>query len=93
MNRIELEAAIAERTNVNKKVVTEILQAFMDISTETLAHGEAVRLTGFGTLTVKERAARKGKNPKTGESIDIPASRKVSLSAGKSLIAAVNLQE
>ena len=90
MNRIELEAALAERMGLNPKISAEIIENILDIFTETLAKGEPIKLTGFATISVKNRAARLGKNPKTGEQIHIPASRKVSLRAGKGLNEAVN---
>jgi len=90
MNKIELEAAVSEKAGVNKKVVADVLAAQLAIITDTLANGESVKLTGFATLGVKDRKARVGKNPKTGESINIPASRKVTVKAGKDLLAAIN---
>lgn len=90
MNRIELEAALAERMRLNPKTSTETIDNVLAIVTETLARGEPIKLTGFATISVKDRAARLGKNPKTGETIKIPASRKVALRAGKGLLEAVN---
>lgn len=90
MNKIELEAAISEKAGVNKKIVADVIAAQIAIITDTLANGEGVRLTGFATIGVKDRAARLGKNPKTGESINIPANRKVTLKPGKDLVAAIN---
>lgn len=90
MNKIELEAAVSEKAGVNKKIVADVIAATLAIVTETLANDEAVRLTGFGTFAVKHRVARVGKNPKTGETLNIPASKKVSLKAGKDLVAAIN---
>lgn len=90
MNKTEIEAQIAESTGINKKTVAEILQSFQDVTTQSLNRGEPVRLTGFATFIVKDRPARQGKNPKTGEAISIAASRKVTLRAGKDLNAALN---
>lgn len=90
MNKIELEAAVAEKAGVNKKIVADVLAAQIEIITETLANGEPVRLTGFATLGIRNREARLGKNPKTGETINIPASRKVTIRPGKDLVAAIN---
>lgn len=90
MNRIELEAVIAERKGISRFHVTDCVDALFEAIKETLARGEPVRITNFGTFTVKDRAQRQGKNPKTGEDITIKASRKVSLRPGKELNAAVN---
>lgn len=90
MNRVELEAYVAERTGIKKHVVADVLDATLDIVTKALREGDTVRLVGFMTLNVKDRAARVGKNPKTGETIPIPASRKVTFRAGKDLAKAVN---
>jgi nucleoid DNA-binding protein len=89
MNRVELEAAVAERTGHPKKVVTDVVGSVLAAVTESLAKGDSVRLVGFATLAVKDRAERAGKNPKTGEAIVIPASRKVAFRAGKDLKTAV----
>lgn len=93
MNRIELEAAIAEKADINKKIVAAVVQAGIEIITDTLAQGESVKLTGFATLSVKDRPERLGKNPKTGETIKINASRKVSMKSGKYLLEALNRQK
>lgn len=90
MNKIKLEAAIAEKTSINKKMVAEVLQAGIDIITDSLSKGEDVRLTGFGTFSVRERAARTAQNPKTGEQVTVPPKRKVTLKAGKHLVASLN---
>lgn len=90
MNKIELEAAVAEATGVNRMVVNEVVEAVWKTVAEALSRGEPVRITGFATFAVKERAERQGKNPKTGETITIKASRKVTLRPGKDLNAAVN---
>jgi len=90
MNRVELEAFVAERTGIKKNDVAKVLDATLDIVTKALSDGDTVRLVGFMTLNVKDRAARVGKNPKTGETIPIAASRKVAFRAGKDLTKAVN---
>jgi DNA-binding protein HU-beta len=90
MNKTEIEAQVAEDTGINKKTVAEIIQAFQGVVTQSLARGEAVRMTGFINLAVKDRPARKGKNPKTGEPTDIPFRRRVALRVGKDLNAALN---
>jgi DNA-binding protein HU-beta len=90
MNRVLLEAAIAEKTGKTKKDVAAVIGAFTDVVTATLSNGEEVRLTGFGSFSVRQRKARNGKNPKTGEAISIPASSKPGFKAGKLLVDAVN---
>lgn len=90
MNKIELEAAVAEATGINRMIVNEVVETVWKTVAAALARGEPVRITGFATFAVKERAERQGKNPKTGETITIKASRKVTLRPGKDLNAAVN---
>lgn len=90
MNRTELEAIICESTKVNKDIVADVVKAFLDSVTDTLRSGNDVKLTGFATIKVKDCAARTGKNPKTGEPIDIAAHRKVSIKASKRLEALIN---
>jgi len=90
MNRVELEAFVAERTGIKKAVVSEVLDSTLEVIAKALGEGDTVRLVGFMTLHVKDRAARVGKNPKTGATIPIPASRKVAFRAGSELTKAVN---
>lgn len=90
MNKTEIEAEIAEETGINKKTVAEVLQSFQGVATRSLARGEGVRWGGFINLGVKTRAARKGKNPRTREEIDIEEHTKVTLRVGKHLDAAIN---
>jgi nucleoid DNA-binding protein len=90
MNKTEIEAQIAEDTGINKKTVAEIIQAFQSVVTQSLSRGEAVRLTGFVNLKVKDRPARQGKNPKTGAPTEIPFRRRVTLTVGKDLNTAIN---
>jgi DNA-binding protein HU-beta len=77
MNRRELVAALAERTETDKRSADAALQAFIDTVTETVASGEPVAITGFAKFARVERAARMGRNPQTGEAIRIKASRRV----------------
>ena len=70
MNKTELVAAMAEQTNLSKKDVEAALKAFIDVVAEELKKGEKVQLVGFGTFEVSERAAREGRNPQTGETMD-----------------------
>ena len=89
MNKTELIAAVAEKAGLSKKDSEKAINAAFDAITETLAAGEKVQLVGFGTFDVKERAARIGRNPKTKEEIQIPASRVACFKVGKALKDAV----
>ena len=85
MNKTELIAAIAEKTKLSKKEAEEALKAFTSVVAEQLKNGEKVQLVGFGTFEVAERAAREGRNPKTGETMPIAASKTPKFKAGKAL--------
>ena len=85
MNKTELVAAIAEKTNLTKKDSEAALVAVVESITEALAKGDKVALAGFGIFEVKDRAARTGRNPKTKEAIEIPASKYPVFKAGKAL--------
>ncbi len=90
MNKVELIAAVAEKTNISKKDAEKIITAFTETVTETLKKGDKVSLVGFGTFEAKERAAREGINPRTKEKIKIKASKAPSFKAGKALKEAIN---
>lgn len=90
MNRTELVAAIAEQTELSKKDAEKALKAFIDVVTDELKKGEKVQLVGFGTFEISERAAREGRNPLTGATMSIPASKAPKFKAGKALKDAVN---
>jgi DNA-binding protein HU-beta len=83
MNKGELVDAIAARANVTKKEADAILTAFLETVQETVASGEKVTLVGFGTFEPRERQAREGRNPRTGKTIKIPATKVPAFSAGK----------
>ena len=85
MNKTELVAAMAEQTNLSKKDAEAALKAFIDVVSEELKKGEKVQLVGFGTFEVSERAAREGRNPQTGEIMEIKASKTPKFKAGKAL--------
>ena len=85
MNKTELVAAVAAKAELSKKDAEAAVKAVLDAVTEALADGDKVALVGFGTFEVKERAARTGKNPRTGETIEIPASKVPSFKAGAAL--------
>lgn len=90
MNKTELIAAIAEQAEISKKDAEKALKAFVDVVTEQLKEGEKVQLVGFGTFEVSERAAREGRNPQTGETMTIAASKAPKFKAGKALKDLVN---
>ncbi|MCF0146258.1 MAG: HU family DNA-binding protein [Eubacterium sp.] len=85
MNKTELIAAIAEKAELSKKDAEAALNAFTDVVGEALKNGDKIQLVGFGTFEVSERSARTGRNPQTGETITIEASRSPKFKAGKSL--------
>ena len=85
MNKVTFVAKIAEKSGLSKKQAEQALGAFIDSVTEALKEGDKVQLMGFGTFEVKERAARTGRNPSTGETIEIPASKTPTFKAGKGL--------
>ena len=90
MNKAELVAAIAEKAELSKRDSEAALKAFTDIVAEELKKGEKIQLVGFGTFEVAERAAREGRNPLTGETMQIKASKAPKFKAGKALKDAVN---
>ena len=90
MNKLQLTEAVAAKADVSKKVAAEAVNAILDVIAEALAAGDDVKITGFGGFEVKERAAREGRNPKTGEKVAIPASKYVAFSAGSDLKNKVN---
>ena len=90
MNKTELVAEIAEKANTSKKEAEVVLRAFTDVVTEQLKKGEKIQLVGFGTFEVSERSARTGRNPQTGEEMQIAASKAPKFKDRKALKAAVN---
>ena len=90
MNKAELIAKIAEESKLTKKAAETALDAFVTSVEEALKKGEKVQLVGFGTFEVRERAARKGRNPQTKAEIKIPASKAPVFKAGKALKDLVN---
>ena len=90
MNKSDLIAAIAAKTEKKKKDAEATLNAFVDVVTDALVKGDKVQLVGFGTFEVRKRAARKGRNPQTKEEIKIPASKAPVFKAGKALKELVN---
>jgi len=90
MNKSELVAAVAQSAGISQAKAAQALSAMTDQITNAMARGESVSLIGFGTFSPRERAARMGKNPQTGASIQIAASKSVGFKPGKGLKDAVN---
>ena len=90
MNKTELISAVAEQAAVSKKEAEKVVSAVIASITNALADGDKVQLVGFGPFEVRARDARKGKNPRTGAEIKIPASKVPAFKAGKALKDVVN---
>lgn len=90
MTKSELSAQVAAQASLTRASADAAVNAVFSAITDALANGETVTLTGFGTFTVRSREAREGRNPRTGESITIAASRVPAFKAGKALRDAVN---
>ena len=90
MNKNELVTSMAEKTGMKKTEVEKVLKAFTDTVAEELKKGEKIQLVGFGTFEVSERGAREGRNPRTGETMKIAASKAPKFKAGKALKDSVN---
>ncbi|RMF85980.1 MAG: HU family DNA-binding protein [Nitrospinota bacterium] len=89
MNRADLVAKIAKDAGITKKAAEKAIGSFIEGVKDALSRGENVTLVGFGTFSVAERAARKGRNPQTGAEIQIPASKTPKFKAGRDLREAV----
>lgn len=85
MNKTELIAIVADKANLSKKVTEETIDVLIDTIAETLADGEKVVISGFGTFEIRNRVARTGRNPRTGENISIPGQKSPAFKAGKVL--------
>lgn len=83
MNKTELVEAVAEKMNTTKKEAEAAVSAFTETVKEALAEGKKVQLVGFGSFEVRERSARKGRNPQTGEEMDIPVTKVPAFKPGK----------
>ena len=90
MNKTELVSSIAKDTGLSKTKTNEVVDAFVSAVSESLSKGEKVTLVGFGTFTTSKREARKGRNPKTGEVINIPGKTVARFKAGSDLTKSVN---
>ena len=89
MNKTELIAAVAEKTDLSKKDADAALSAVLGAITDALKAGDKIQLVGFGTFEVRNRAAKQGRNPRTGETMTVPASKVPAFKAGKALKDAV----
>jgi DNA-binding protein HU-beta len=89
MNKAQLVDAMASRAGLSKADAKKALEAFVGATTDAMKSGDRVAMVGFGTFSVSERAARKGRNPQTGATIDIAAKRVPKFSAGAELKNAV----
>ena len=90
MNKLDLIAAVAEKTDMPRAAATQAVDAIFTVIETALKGKQEVRLTGFGSFVTSERKATKGRNPRTGEEIDIPASTSVRFKPGKTLKDSVN---
>ena len=90
MNKNELIEKVAETSDLAKSDATKAVEGVFDTITSALQGGDEVRLVGFGTFSVTQRQASEGRNPRTGEKIQIPASKQPKFKAGKQLKEAVN---
>ena len=90
MNKTELIAAVAEKADISKKDAEKAVKAFTDVVSEELVNGGKIQLVGFGTFEVSERPAREGRNPRTGETMTIAATKTPKFKVGKALKDMVN---
>ena len=90
MNKTELIAAVAEKAEISKKDAEKAVKAFTDVVSEELVNGGKIQLVGLGTFEVSERPAREGRNPRTGETMTIAATKTPKFKVGKALKDMVN---
>lgn len=90
MNKSELVDSVSKKSKLSVKEAASAVNAFMDVVKESLADGDSVTLVGFGSFVVRDRAARTGHNPRTGETLNIPAIKVPAFRPGKSLKDKVN---
>ncbi|MFP4079540.1 MAG: HU family DNA-binding protein [Ectothiorhodospira sp.] len=90
MNKSELIEAVASSADLPKAAAARAVDSLIDVISDTLRQGDQVTIVGFGTFLVRQRDARSGRNPRTGDTIEIPASKVPSFKAGKALKDAVN---
>tara|TARA_B100001964_G_scaffold21145_1_gene21426 strand:- start:319 stop:606 length:288 start_codon:yes stop_codon:yes gene_type:complete len=91
VNKNDLIASVASSAGLSKSDATRSLESLLDTITNSLKRGEKVSIVGFGNFSISERKATTGRNPRTGESIQIPASKRPKFSVGKALKEAVNI--
>ena len=89
MNKAELVEEVSDKTGITKKQAGNVINAITDTVKETLSKGERITLVDFGTFHVRQRKARKGRNPRTGKKLEIPAKKVPKFKAGKALKEAV----
>lgn len=89
MTKTELINAVAEKSECTKKAAEQAVNSVIAVVTDTLANGDSIQIAGFGTFEVRERSERQGRNPQTGETITVPASKVPAFKAGKALKDAV----
>ena len=92
IGKSELQQAVADKAGLNKAQAGRAVEAVLDSITEALASGDEVRLTGFGNFRVTQTAARTGRNPRTGETLNIPAGKRPTFTAGSRLKSSVGGQ-
>jgi DNA-binding protein HU-beta len=90
MNRAELVSNLAKKSGLTKIKTNQIIDSLLSIISESLSNGDKVTLVGFGTFTSHQRSTRKGRNPKTGEVVEVPAKRVPKFKAGTELIKSIN---
>lgn len=90
MNKADLVNSLSAKTGLTKTKSNEVVDAIVSTITESLRNGEKVTLVGFGTFTTSKKEARKGRNPKTGETLEIPAKTVAKFKAGSELTKSVN---
>ncbi len=93
MNKTELIGAVAKKAELTKKDTEKVINSFIDVVQETLAEGDTVAILGFGTFLTRDRSARMGRNPQTGEPIEIPAAKVPAFRPGKGLREAVKVED
>jgi integration host factor subunit beta len=93
MTKADLVEKVANEADMTKKDAEQLVEIIFDSITETLNRGEKIELRGFGSFRVRERNSRKGRNPKTGSSVDIPAKRVAYFKPGKELKELINQSE
>lgn len=91
MTKTELVATVSDKSKVDRKDTEKVVNALFEAIKQALVEGDKVQIIGFGTFENRDRSARKGRNPRTGEEIDISASKLPSFKAGKALKEAVNI--